>query len=85
MSEYLILIYEAESAYATASEQVMGEVMEAHNVFSEKFGSAIKAGHALQPTLTATSIRDDGGHRRPLRRDQGGAGRLLHRGGGRPG
>ncbi|WP_203911694.1 YciI family protein [Rhizocola hellebori] len=58
MSEYLILIYEAESAYATASEQVMGEVMEAHNAFSEKFGSAIKGGHALQPTLTATSIRD---------------------------
>jgi len=58
MSEYLVLIYEAESAYATASEQVMGEVMEAHNAFSEKFGSAIKGGHALQPTMTATSVRD---------------------------
>jgi len=58
MSEYLILIYEAESAYATASEQVMGEVMEAHNAFSEKFGSAIKGGNALQPNMTATSIRD---------------------------
>jgi hypothetical protein len=58
MSEYLVLIYESEASFATASQQVMGEIMEAHNVFGEKFAAAIKGGKALQPTTTATSIRD---------------------------
>ena len=58
MSEYLVLIYESEAGYASASEQVMQEVMEAHNVFAEKFGASIKGGNALQPTMTATCIRD---------------------------
>jgi hypothetical protein len=58
MGEYLVLIYESEASYATASPQVMGEIMEAHNVFGEKFASAIKGGKALQPTTTATSVRD---------------------------
>jgi len=58
MSEYLVLIYEAESGYANASEQVMNEVMEAHNSFGEKFHDVLKGGKALQPTMTATTIRD---------------------------
>jgi hypothetical protein len=58
MSEYLVLIYEAESGYANASEQVMNEVMEAHNAFGEKFADALRGGKALQPTMTATTIRD---------------------------
>ena len=34
MAQYLILIYEDEAQYATASPEVMGEVMQAHNDFA---------------------------------------------------
>ena len=37
MAEYLILIYEDENAYATASPDVFQEVMEAHNRFAQRF------------------------------------------------
>ena len=62
MSEYLILIYEDEKAYAEAGEQVYGEVMEAHNRFAEQvgeLGGKLVGGNALQPTGTATTIRND--------------------------
>jgi hypothetical protein len=62
MTEYLILIYEDENGYATATPDVLGEVMEAHNRFAkqvEERGGKIVSGRALQPTPTATSIRDD--------------------------
>jgi len=60
MSQYLILIYEDEAGYATATPEILGEVMEAHNQFSaqvEKHGAKILGGEALQPTTTATSVR----------------------------
>jgi hypothetical protein len=60
MSQYLILIYEDEASYATATPEVMGEVMQDHETFSsgvEKLGAKIVGGEALQPTTTATSIR----------------------------
>jgi hypothetical protein len=60
MSQYVILIYEDEAGYATASPEVMNEVMEAHNAFTaqvEERGAKIVGGEALQPTTTATSIR----------------------------
>jgi hypothetical protein len=60
MAQYLVLIYEDEAGYATASPEVMNEVMEAHNAFSaqvEQHGAKIVGGEALQPTSTATSIR----------------------------
>jgi hypothetical protein len=60
MAQYLILIYEDEAGYATASPEVMNEVMEAHNAFTaqvEQHGAKIVGGEALQPTTTATSIR----------------------------
>ncbi|HTZ44635.1 MAG TPA: YciI family protein [Jatrophihabitans sp.] len=62
MSQYLILIYEDESFYATASPQVLEEVMQAHGRFNEQatsLGAKILGGHALQPTGTATTIRND--------------------------
>lgn len=61
MAEYLILIYENESGYADASAEVFEQVMAAHNRFSEQvteMGATIVAGNALQPTPTATTIRD---------------------------
>jgi hypothetical protein len=77
MAEYMILICEDESAYATATPDVLQQVMEAHNRFSEQVaetGGKIIEGRALQPTSTATSIRGDG---RPVRRNQGSDRRLL--------
>lgn len=59
MSQYLVLIYEDESAYAGASEQVLGAVYQAHVAFQEIAGDAVKGGNALQPTPTATSIRQN--------------------------
>lgn len=59
MAEYLVLIYEDESSYAGADEQVRGEVMQAHQQFGAKHEKALRGGNALQPTETATSIRKD--------------------------
>jgi hypothetical protein len=62
MAEYMILICGDESAYATATPDVLQQVMEAHNRFSEQVaetGGKIIEGRALQPTSTATSIRGD--------------------------
>jgi len=62
MAEYLILIFEDESAYATASPEVFQQVMEAHGRFAEQvpqLGGKIVEGRALQPTSTATTIRGD--------------------------
>jgi hypothetical protein len=62
MAEYMILIAEDENGYATASEDVLRQVMEAHNRFSEQVaakGGKIIEGRALQPTSTATTIRGD--------------------------
>ena len=60
MAQYLILIYEAEEGYATATPEVWGEVTEAHNAFGAENEKVILGGNALQPTGTATSIRSDG-------------------------
>src|SRR5207248_11253229 len=62
MTEYLILICEDENGYATASPGVFQEVIDAHNRFAgqvEERGGKIVSGRALQPTATATSIRND--------------------------
>ena len=62
MAEYLILIYEDENGYATATPDVFQQVMEAHNRFAEQVGEKggkIIGGNALQPTGTATTIRSD--------------------------
>ena len=62
MAEYLILINEDENAYATAPPEVLQQVMDAHNRFAkqvEETGGSIVSGRALQPTMTATSIRGD--------------------------
>jgi hypothetical protein len=60
MSQYLILIYEDEASYATATPELLGEVMQAHNDFAaqvEQRGVKLLGGQALQSTGTATSIR----------------------------
>ncbi len=62
MAQYLILIYENEEEYATATPDVLQGVMEAHDRFSaqvKEMGGELVGGNALQPTTTATTIRDD--------------------------
>jgi hypothetical protein len=62
MAQYAILIYEAESGYANAGEEVWKEVGAAHGRFSGQVGEKggkILGGEALEPTGTATSIRGD--------------------------
>jgi len=60
MAQYLILIYEDETAYG--SDEVWAEASKAHARFAEQVpqvGGEIVGGAALQPTQTATSIRAD--------------------------
>jgi hypothetical protein len=60
MTRYMILIYEDEASYESASPEVLGEVMQAHDEFTaavERHGAKLLGGEALQPTGTATSIR----------------------------
>jgi hypothetical protein len=59
MAQYLVLIYEDEAKYATATPEVLAEVLADHNKFLENVGAAVQGGNALQPTATATSIRGD--------------------------
>jgi hypothetical protein len=62
MAEYLILIYENETAYASGDPAVWQQAMDAHNRFAGQVGEAggkLLGGNALQPTATATTIRGD--------------------------
>jgi hypothetical protein len=60
MSQYLILIYDDEAAWESASPEESGRVHQKHTAFAEKNGPAIAGGNALQSTATATTIRPDG-------------------------
>jgi hypothetical protein len=57
MSQYVVLIYEDESAYAEGGDALWAEVGAAHGEFAQANGKAMAGGNALQPTATATSIR----------------------------
>jgi hypothetical protein len=60
MAKYLLLIVEAEEAYASAGEAEMNETMQAHSSFAAEVvaaGATLLGGEALQPTPTATYLR----------------------------
>jgi hypothetical protein len=62
MATYLILIYGPESDAAPTPEQ-WDQMMQAHGQFAQAVdqqGGKILGGEALQPTATATAVRDDG-------------------------
>jgi hypothetical protein len=62
MAQYLILIYENENAYVESTPDVWDAGMKAHGRFAEQvteLGGQILGGNALQPTTTATSVRND--------------------------
>jgi len=60
MSQYLVLIYDDEQAWAGVDEATVGQIHAGHTKFAENNGPAIAGGNALQATGTATSIRPDG-------------------------
>jgi hypothetical protein len=62
MGQYLILIYENEAGYASATPADLEATMVAHTRFGEQIsemGAKMLGGNALQPTSTATKIRTD--------------------------
>jgi hypothetical protein len=60
---YLLLIYGDESAYAGISEADMQADMQKWMEYTAALqeAGAMTSGEALQPTATATSVRDDNG------------------------
>ena len=60
MSQYLILIYDDETAWANADEAAVGRIHEGHGKFGANNEAVIAGGNALQATTTATCVRPDG-------------------------
>jgi hypothetical protein len=60
---YLLLIYSDESAYASMSEAELQADMAKWGEYTNEIvaAGASPGGDALQPTSTATTVRDDGG------------------------
>lgn len=52
--QYLLLIYEDEKRFATGYPE---DEMKEYRAFGQRHAGAIKGGHALQPTLTAKTVR----------------------------
>ena len=62
MAQYLILIYETEASYAEGTPELWAEIGQAHTRFFDQItelGATMLGGNALQPTMTATTIRGD--------------------------
>ena len=77
--QYLLLIYQNEAQAGAATPAQMAAMHQEYGSFTQgivKSGN-FKAGDALQPTSTATTVtrprRQDHHHRRPVRRDPGAA------------
>src|SRR4051812_18983737 len=61
--EYLLTIYTDETGFANATPEQGAAMMDAYTAFGDKHAGAIKGGHGLQPTPTATSVRVRDGER----------------------
>jgi hypothetical protein len=62
MAQYVVLIYEDQAGWASATPEEYQRGMEAHGRFPDQataVGGKVVGGEALQPTTTATSIRGD--------------------------
>lgn len=63
MAKYLVLIYDDEKQWESASHADFQNMMVRHNRFAEQVnaldGAKILGGEALTPTSAATAIRDD--------------------------
>jgi hypothetical protein len=54
MSEYLILIYNDEAAVAPRG----GEILAPYQAFMDKWGASLRGGAGLEPSATASTVRD---------------------------
>jgi hypothetical protein len=62
MTQYLILIYENEAPYLNMTPEESQEIFAAHSRFATQVGergATLLGGQALEPTSTATTVRDD--------------------------
>ena len=57
MAQYLVLIYEDEAGWAAGGAATQA-VSKAHTEFGQKYADVLLGGNALQPTSTATTLRD---------------------------
>ena len=57
MTQYLILIYADEAAWAGATPDENAQLRKEHGEFFQRYESVIRGGNALQSAATATSIR----------------------------
>jgi hypothetical protein len=57
--QYLLLIYDSEAARSERDEAAMSAMMTEYGAFTQSIikGGQFKAGDALQPTSTATTVR----------------------------
>ena len=55
--EFLLMIYDEESRWVKLSEAEQVAETEGFNRFGQKFAAHIKGGNALQPTMTAKTVR----------------------------
>ncbi len=63
--QYLLLIYENEKTWATMSKEDSGKLFGEYRAFTESIAQSgnYKGGNPLQPTNTATTVRQRGGKR----------------------
>ena len=62
MAEYMILLFDDETAWVNASPEEYDRMLKAHGRFQEQcveLGGKIINSNALQPTTTATTVRGD--------------------------
>ncbi|CAG7620481.1 conserved hypothetical protein [Actinacidiphila bryophytorum] len=60
MARYLLLIHDNEADYETADDTARRALDAAHEAFSREHKDVIVAAEHLQPTSTATVVREDG-------------------------
>lgn len=65
MAQYMLLIYDAESAWQDMSEEEQSQVMGEYFAYTEalRASGAYVSGEALQPTTTARAVRVRDGER----------------------
>jgi len=57
MAEFAILIYEDESAWATATPEWIQQAAKEYQQFAENNGPSLRGGSQLQPTMSAKSVQ----------------------------
>ncbi|MFG1808609.1 YciI family protein [Streptomyces sp. NPDC049040] len=60
MTRYLLLIHDNEADYQAADDTARRALDEAHEAFAREHKDVIVTGEHLQPTSTATVVREDG-------------------------